>query len=316
MSVFTPVTEAQLHEFLLRYPLGQLISFKGIEAGTDNSSFFITTTRDEYVLTLFENQTERGLLFLLKLLDHLKSTNCKVAEPMHDKTGNALQLVADKPAVLFKKLDGHHVTQPTQDYCSQMGSAMGEIHLAGQDLSIQRYNPFGLDWLLAHRQYREWMAQEDYELFNRSLDQLEQLTRMELPVGIIHADLFHDNALFDDGQLTGVIDWSFACTDYLLLDLAIMINDWCRQGQSFDQRRIDAMINGYQCKRRLSRDERQALPLMRQLAACRFWLSCMLSWNTLKNQSLQQVTVKSPDEMKRLLKAIQATTGRAAIVND
>ncbi len=307
MSVFTPVSQAQLDEFLLRYSLGQLIGFKGIEAGTDNSNFFISTTRGEYVLTLFESLTEQEVSFLLKLVDHLRSANCKVAEAMHDKAGNALQILADKPALLFKKLEGLHIAQPTQNHCSQMGRAMAEMHLAGQDLSIQQHNSFGLDWLLAHREYRQWMAQEDYDLFNRSMDQLELLTSMELPVGIIHADLFHDNALFHDGWLSGVIDWSFACTDYLLLDLAIMVNDWCRQGQGFDQRRIDAMINGYHGKRPLTREECQALPLMRQLAACRFWLSRMLTWNLRKNQSLQQVTVKSPDEMKSLLKTMQKT---------
>jgi homoserine kinase type II len=307
MSVFTPITQAQLDEFLLRYSLGHSIGFEGIEAGTDNSNFFISTTRGEYVLTLFENLTEREVSFLLKLVDHLRSANCKVAESMHDKADNALQILADKPALLFKKLEGHHIAQPTQHHCSQMGRAMAEMHLAGQDLSMQQHNPFGLDWLLAHRDYRQWMALKDYDLFNRSMDQLEQLTHMGLPVGIIHADLFHDNALFHDGRLTGVIDWSFACTDYLLLDLAIMINDWCRQGLGFDQSLIDAMINGYHDKRPLSQVERQALPLMRQLAACRFWLSRMLTWNLRKSQSLQQVTVKSPDEMKCLLKTIQKT---------
>ncbi|WP_044619734.1 homoserine kinase [Gynuella sunshinyii] len=304
MSVFTPITEAQLHEFLFRYSLGQLISFSGIEAGTDNSNFFVTTTQGEYVLTLFENLTDRELPFFLNLGDHLKARNCKIAQPMHDKAGDALQVLADKPAVLFEKLAGRHVVVPSQDHCSQMGRAMGEFHTAVQELSIERRNPFGLNWLMAHRQYQHWMETEDHELFNKTLDQLEQLNDMDLPTGIIHADLFHDNALFKDDHLSGVIDWYFACNDYLLLDLAIMINDWCRHGLTFDQNRIDAMIHSYQSKRRLTADERRAMVLMRKLAVCRFWLSRTLAWNDLKDRQLEQVTVKSPNEMKALLKIL------------
>jgi homoserine kinase type II len=305
MSVFTPITETQLKTLLSGYQIGDLLSYQGIEGGTDNSNFFVSTDQGEYVLTLFENLSADQLPFFLQLGQHLAKHGCKIAAPICDSQDKVLQQLADKPAVLFQRLPGRHLAIPDRTACSEMGVALADIHNALESFNVERANPFGLRWLQQQNPAQLWLDEQDQQLFIDTLLDLNQLNEMDLPTGVIHADLFHDNALFDDGHLAGIIDWYFASTDYLLLDLAIMINDWCRHGLSFDANKVTAMVSAYQSHRAMSRLELEALPLMRQLAACRFWVSRQLAWLELGDQQRSEITVKSPNDMRNLLRSLR-----------
>lgn len=306
MSVFTPITETQLKSLLSGYDVGDLLSFQGIEGGTDNSNFFVSTQQGEYVLTLFENLNAEQLPFFLQLGQHLASHGCKVAAPISDRAGVVLQQLADKPAVLFQRLPGRHLAIPDRTACTEMGRALADIHNALDGFNQQRPNPFGLHWLQQQDIKQLWQDGQDQDLYQQTLKDLVPLEQMNLPCGVIHADLFHDNALFSEGHLAGIIDWYFACNDYLLLDLAIMINDWCRHGLSFDSNKVTAMVTAYRSHRPMTSQELEALPLMRQLAACRFWVSRQLAWLELGDSEQKEITVKSPNDMRNLLKVLRS----------
>jgi len=304
MSVFTPVSQQQLEAMLVEYPIGKLVQFSGIDTGTDNSNYFVDTTKGQFVLTLFERLQKDELPFYLSLGDQLAAANCPVAEPIHDKNGNALQKLAGKPAVLFQRLSGGHISIPQVQHCQQMGRALAEIHGVKLVFPTIPKNEFGINWVNSYYDFTGWQEPDDKELFEILLSEFVKLTELDLPRGVIHADLFHDNALFDGDELAGVIDWYFASYDWLLLDLAIMLNDWCYDGHSIDEDKKTALLQAYTEVRPLIKDEQQALQAMQLLAACRFWLSRTLAWSELKDQPQSGITIKPPEEMKRLIKAI------------
>lgn len=304
MSVFTPISRAQMHDFVTEYRIGQLTQFVGIDGGTDNSNYFVDTTDGRFVLTIFERLTAAELPFFLSLGDQLKAHNCLVAEPIHDATGRALNSLSGKPTVLFQRIAGHHIALPSITHCQQMAGALADVHLAPLQFDSPPKNAFGLSWLHQHQDFNGWQAPEDRALFASLLTQFDALSSLDLPQGIIHADMFHDNALFEEGQLCGLIDWYFACYDWLLLDVAIMVNDWCVKGDDFDTDKVSAMVQAYQSKRPFTPEEDNAFTSMRLLAATRFWLSRTLAWSALKDEDQSGITVKPPAEMKQLIKRL------------
>lgn len=312
MSVFTTITHTQLRDFVTEYRIGQLTQFEGIDGGTDNSNYFVDTTTGRYVLTLFERLTAEELPFFLSLGDQLALHHCLVAEPVHDANGIALNSLAGKPAVLFQRVPGHHIATPSIAHCQQMADALADAHRAPLQFDAPPTNAFGFAWLQSYRDYDGWQDAEDQTLFSTLLESFGQLTASDLPKGIIHADMFHDNALFEEDRLCGIIDWYFACHDWLLLDVAIMVNDWCRLDDGFDPEKVHKMVLAYQDKRPFSEAEIDCFLTMRLLAACRFWLSRTLAWAALKDEDQAGITVKSPLEMKHLIKAIMFEMNSAA----
>jgi homoserine kinase type II len=304
MSVFTPISRAQMHGFVTEYRIGQLTQFVGIDGGTDNSNYFVDTDTGRFVLTLFERLTAAQLPFFLSLGDQLKAHHCLVAEPIHDANGLALKSLSGKPAVLFQRVPGHHISVPSTDHCQQMAAALGDVHVAPLQFDAPPCNAFGLDWLHQHRTFSDWQDAGDQDLYAALLTRFDALPSLKLPKGIIHADMFHDNALFEHDQLRGLIDWYFACHYWLLLDVAIMVNDWCVADNGFDADKVAVMVAAYQEKRRFTEDEEQAFTTMRVLAATRFWLSRTLAWSALKDEDQSGITVKPPAEMKQLIQRL------------
>ena len=113
----------------------------------------------------------------------------------------------------------------------------------------------------------------------QELDHLEANWPASLPQGIIHADLFPDNAFFLGDQLSGLIDFYFACNDALAYDVAIALNAWCFESDhAFNMTKGRALLEGYQSARALEPAEREALPLLARGAALRFLLTRAYDW--------------------------------------
>ena len=276
MAVFTAIDRAQLQAFLTQYDVGALQSFTGISAGTENSNFFVTTSQNQWVLTLFEKHSAEILPFYLDLGDFLHAKGCGVPQPVHQRNGSALSHLAGKPAVLFERLQGSP-QPPTLDSCRQIGACLAQIHQAVQTFTQTKAHERGLAWIESTLQqdpqpFAHLSAGQQQQV-QQDLAMLKALDSMALPRGVIHADLFHDNALFAQGQLTGVIDWYFAGEDWLIFDIAVVLNDWCFTLQQFQPDWLQSCLQAYQSVRPLTADERQALPGVMRMAALRFWLS-------------------------------------------
>lgn len=301
MSVFTPVSHRQLREFLKRYPLGPVISFQGIGEGVENSNFFVDTEDGRWVLTLFERLNYDDLPFFLGLMDHLAGKDLPCAAPLRTVDGETLTSLNGKPAALVQRLKGSSELFVSPAQCAQAGALLAQMHLAAADFSMQAHNTRGPDWRAqVAGEIGAACSADTLALIKDELQAQQTLDLHALPRGVIHADLFRDNVLFNGEQLSGVIDFYYACNDALLYDLAIAVNDWCFDNHGVpDESRVDAMTRAYLAIRPAQAEEREAWPMLLRAAALRFYLSRLQDWLQPREGGL--VHIKDPDAYCKIL---------------
>jgi len=275
MSVYTSVKPEQLDQFLKRYDIGRAIEFKPIAAGITNSNYYLDTNVGRFVLTLYEHHSDDELDYMLGLQRHLEKRGVRCSKPVVDRRGEFYSSLNQRPSAIIERVGGEVSSEPNLSQCATIGAELARFHLAGSDFAEYRANPRGLDWIDAVRDMlREQLDDADRLAIDASLQAARQFDFGSLPGGAIHADLFHDNALFDGAQLCGILDFDYACSDCFVFDIAVLLNDWCidRDCRLVDAR-VDAVVDSYQQQRRLDPAEHRALPLMLRLTALRFWLS-------------------------------------------
>jgi homoserine kinase type II len=305
MSVYTRVERHQLEAFLHNFNAGELVDYVGISAGIENTNYFVTTAHSRYVLTLFEQLGAEELPFFLNLMAHLAEHGVPTAHPLANRHGSYLDELCAKPAALVQRLGGGTLEHPEVAHCAAIGTALAQFHLAGQSYPVERANPRGPHWWreavarLHEQLHLDAAAKLDAEIsfqFSHRFDQL--------PRGIIHADLFRDNALFEGENLSGIIDLYYACTDALLYDVAVTVNDWCvTEARELDPERTLALLTAYAAVRPFSAEEHAAWPVMLRAAALRFWLSRLLDLHFPREGELTHT--KDPQAFARLLAAHQ-----------
>jgi homoserine kinase type II len=305
VAVYTEVADEELSAFLATYDIGTVLSYKGIAEGVENTNYFLHTTEGSYILTLYEKRVrEADLPFFLGLMQHLanKGLNCPL--PVGNRQGEPLGRVAGRPAAIITFLDGIAVRRPTAQHCAALGSALAKLHLAGQDFRMTRPNALSFDsWapLFAHAEAQaDTVSDRLAERTRRELEALKEVWPGGLPSGIIHADLFTDNVFFIRSEVSGLIDFYFACTDAFAYDVAICLNAWCFETDgSFNLTKGRAMLAGYQAVRPLEADEVEALPILCRGSAMRFMLTRLVDWLNVPPGAL--VKPKDPLEYDRKL---------------
>lgn len=311
MAVFTEVSADEASALLRALNLGELRELRGIQSGIENTNYFLTTEDifgvREYVLTLFERLTFAQLPFYLHLMKHLAQHGIPVPDPAPDKNGDILHTVCGKPAALVNKLAGGHELAPGSDHCAQVGAMLARMHLAGRDYNRQQPNLRGLAW------WNEtvpvvlpFLQPEQAALLRSELAFQNHVAASSawraLPRGAVHADLFRDNVMFEDGKLTGFFDFYFAGVDAWLFDLAVCLNDWAIDlptGRHVPER-ARAFVDAYASVRPLSAAERQLLPAMLRAGALRFWLSRLWDFHLPREASL--LKPHDPAHFERVLR--------------
>ena len=315
MAVYTQLSSADLDSLLADFDLGRLSGFQGIDGGIENTNYFVDTQfvdtqredlSQQFVLTLFEELSIDDLPFFVELTRYLAERGVPVPAPFKDRNGIALKNLARRPALLLPRFRGRHVSALTPDHCAQIGTALAQFHLAGQDFFMSRQAHRGVFWWRREsKRVAERLSPEDAALLQQEVALFDALREqpLALPTGIIHGDLFHDNALFDGDRLSAIIDLYNACSGYLLYDLAIVANDWCISADSqFDPERLDALLRAYAQVRPFEASEYIAWPVLIRTAAMRFWLSRLISLHRLdKNQYEGEQLIKDPEPLKRIL---------------
>ena len=300
MAVYTHLGPEQVSEFLLLYDAGELISLKGIAEGVENSNYFVETTKNRFILTLYENRVDPAdLPFFYALLKHLHDAGCKVPRFIADRTGKWLHEIAGRPACLIEFLHGVSVTQPNAAQAEATGAALGQMHAALADFHPTRPNSLGVDaWRALASQCTSsglnGISPGLSERIGTECDYLESHWPKSLPVGAIHADLFPDNVLMLGDQVTGLIDFYFACTDFCGYDLAVTHSAWCfnPEGSIFHPDLSAGLLTGYNRHFAMDVPTRDALSVFLRGACLRFLLTRCYDWiNTPANA---MVTRKDP----------------------
>lgn len=301
MSVYTVINQEELEQFLGNYDQGALTDFEGISSGIENTNYFVNTDRGHFVLTLFEHHTADELPFFLDLTAFLSEHNIPCAHPVADNQGNYLRELKNKPAALVRRLPGKSLETPEPVHCQAVGSVLAKMHIAGQQFVQQRVNGRGPKWWNeTARAVESKLDAEESDTLKKELDYQNQCQTSDLPRGIIHADLFRDNVLFEGDQLSGLIDFYYACTDILIYDVAVTINDWCaRENGSLDASRLDPFMQAYQKVRPFVESEKAAWPAMLRAAALRFWLSRLYDLHFPREGEITHT--KDPLAFKRIL---------------
>lgn len=312
MAVYTEVTDAELIVFLQGYDIGPLLSFKGIAEGVENSNFLLHTGAGFFILTLYEKRVHtEDLPFFIGLMDHLAARGINCPKPVRAKSGEALGELAGRPAAIVTFLDGLSLSSPNENHCEMLGEALAEMHLAGDGFKIHRDNALTLNaWRPLYRQCGpgvDTIQPGLGALMENELDFLEKNWPQNLPTGIIHADLFPDNAFFLQDRFAGIIDFYFSCNDILAYDVAICINAWCFEADfSYNQRKAENLLKGYQKIRKFNKEEINLFPILIRGSAIRFLLTRVYDWLNIPENAI--VTPKNPTEYIEKLKFHQTTT--------
>ena len=313
MAVYTEVNEADLASFLGDYDLGHVLALKGIAEGVENSNYFLHADAGYFILTLYEKRVNAAdLPFFLGLLEHLSAQGVTCPQPVKNRRGETLGQLSGKPAVIVTFLDGVSIRRPEARHCGMLGEALAKMHAAGMTYPARRANALAFaGW---QQLFRSVESRADEVLPGLAVTMAEELATLEhawpveLPRGIIHADLFPDNVFFLAGSLSGLIDFYFACEDFLAYDVAICLNAWCFEADSsFNITKGMALINGYERLRKLDDAEAAALPLLARGAALRFLLTRLVDWIDRPAGAL--VKPKDPLEYLRKLRFHQQALG-------
>ena len=309
MSVYTTVSFDELSAWLLRYALGPLEDVTPIASGIENTNYFVTTSSERLVLTLYERLPAEDLPFYLNLMAHLAQHGVPAPMPIADRSGTYFGVLNSKPASLVTRLEGAPQLSPDASHCAQIGRSLADLHKATATFRGRHANPRGATWRTqAARAVRRFLMPAQLELLNAEMDLQRTVSRRPLPHNAIHGDLFRDNALFVDHRLSGIIDFGFAATDALAYDLAITVNDWCIDAEcELDPVRVHALISAYQAVRPLTDDEREMWPLLLRLAALRFWLSRLYDLHLPRPGELTHA--HDPEHFERVLRSRVARPG-------
>lgn len=305
MAVYTRVERPDLQALLAHYAIGELEDFRGIAAGVTNTNYFVDTTLGRWVLTLFEGLDANQLPFFMQLMDHLAAHGIPGAHPVTRDDGGFLSEVKGRPAALVYRLPGTSITTPTTRHCASLGGMVAAMHRAVRSFNDSQANSRDLAWITDARD------QLSGALDTRISDLLDDEIAFQLecsdtlysglPEAVIHADLFRDNILFDNDRVCGVIDFYFACHDYLLFDLAVICNDWAFDtGQRYAPQRWQAFVETYERRRELTPAEHAAWPAMLRAAALRFWVSRLMDYHFPTDGDVTHV--HDPTPFERLLR--------------
>lgn len=299
MAVYTSLSDEDIGALLVRYDIGEAVSCEGIAEGVENTNYKLTTAAKRYILTIFEKRVaEADLPFFVATMERLAARGFPAPKPIAMRDGAFLTRIKGKPAAIVSFLDGVWPRQVELRHCAPVGETLARMHVALEGFAGTRTNALsirGWETLLVPRMDEVEKLQPGLaEKVRKDMMAVRMAWRNDLPRGVIHGDLFPDNALFEGDALTGVIDFYFACTDALAYDLAVCLNAWCFNGPRYDLERGRAMIAAYESVRPLSDLEREWLPMLARGAALRFFATRLTDWAA--TPAGATVTPKDPQE--------------------
>lgn len=293
MAVYTTLSKADIQSFLGQYDVGELVSFKGIAEGVENTNYLLVTkTRDgqkRYILTVYEQRVNPSdLPFFLGLTEWLADRGINCPRPVRSRAGVAVQELKGKSAALIHFLEGRGNPHITPRHLELTGELAARMHLAAEGFPQTRRNAMGLEaWQTLFTGFRnsaDGISPGLEKEIESELAHAKKHWPQGLPKGIIHADIFPDNVFFIDGntdqpELSGVIDFYFACNDYWAYELAICLNAWCFDtGHQYVPARGQALFKAYNKLRPLTDAEKKAFPTLARASALRFLMTRIHDW--------------------------------------
>jgi len=308
MAVYTKLSKENLRDFFKKYNLGEVINYKGIKEGIENTNYFIETGKGKFILTVYEKRVEeKDLPFFIGLMRNLFDSKFPSPEPVINKNGNYVTDIFNKKAAVVSFVSGAVKKNLSPENCYEVGLMAAKLHTISKNLAMKRENKLSVSsWRKIYEKVQKDCSKIHPKLnkiVEENLDEIEKNWPKDIPAGIIHADLFPDNIFFKNNKLSGIIDFYFSCHDFYSFEIAICLNALCFEGEkenlSFNVTKAKKFIDGYSSVRQLSEAEKNSLKILCQGAAIRFLLTRVFDYLNLTEGAL--VKIKDPIEyLKRL----------------
>ena len=308
MAVYTKFSQINIEEILSNYNLGKLDMFKGIEEGIENTNYFLSVNGIKFILTVYEKRIKsEDLPFFSNLMSELNKANFKCPVPILNKQNETLTDYKGKKLMIVSFLEGKAKKNLSPSNCKSIGIEVAKMHNITKNFKLKRKNDLSINsWRNLFNSIKDKCTKINKnlpKLIEENLTDVEKNWPKNLPRGIIHADLFHDNIFFKGNKLSGIIDFYFSCEDFFFFFLVFCFNAVCFVGMkdnlSFNVTKAKNFINGYTSIRELNDQEKNSIKVLSQGAALRFLLTRV--FDTLNKVDGAIVKVKDPMEyMKRL----------------
>ena len=307
MAVFTKLEEKEIKEFINIYDIGNLEKYDEIVEGIENTNYLIICNKKRYILTIFERRVEeQDIPFFIDLKLFLSENNFKCPKPLMNKNGEIINSLKNKKAIIISFIEGKKIDTPNSMQCKEVGKMLGDLHVITMNFNKKRENSLGIkEWKNLFNKCEksnEGYFDEIISDLKKEIYFLENTWPKNLPSGIIHADLFKDNIFFKENKIIGVIDFYFSCYHFFIYDISIVINDWCfeENGKVFKHKYFDAIIEGYNSKRKLKSEEISALNLILRAATVRILVTRLHDYIFHPKDSI--VVKKDPYQYHNILK--------------
>ena len=308
MAVYTKLNKSEIEEIISLYKLKNLESFAPIEEGIENTNYVIIANKKKYILTIFEKRVkEQDLPFFCELISLLNKSGFKCPLPLLNLENSPISTFKRKKLTILTFISGKSKENLSNENCEDIGKEAAKLHLLTSNFKIHRKNALSIEsWRNMFENIKDKCIKIHKDLPNlieANLKDIEQNWPSNLPSGIIHADLFKDNIIFENNKVSGIIDFTFSCNDFYALEIAICFNALCFDGVksnlSFNVTKAKKFIDGYSSIRKLSDQERNSIKILSQGAALRFLLTRVFdAINTVEGAL---VKIKDPIEyLKRL----------------
>ena len=308
MAVYTKLNQNKVEEILSKYNLGKLDAFKGIEEGIENTNYFLSINKKKFILTIYEKRVKsENLPFFSELMSLLNKANFKCPAPILNKKNETITDFDGKKLMIVSFLEGKAKQNLSPTNCRSVGAEIAKMHDLTKNLKLSRGNDLSIEsWRKIFDSVKDKCTKIHRDLpklIEENLRDVEKNWPKNLPKGIIHADLFHDNIFFIQDKFSGVIDFYFSCEDFLAFEIAICFNALCFDGLksnlSFNVTKAKNFIDGYTSVRKLNNEEVDSIKVLSQGAALRFLLTRV--FDALNPIEGSIVKIKDPMEyLKRL----------------
>ena len=305
MAVYTKLSNQEISAIVNDYAIGQLIQFKGIKQGIENTNYFIKTKTGKFILTIFENRVDlRDLPFFVSLMKYLNENNFLSPEPLQNVEGQIINEFNTKKYIIVKFLEGKSKINIEPDDCFKIGNLIGDLQRKSKNFSESRNNNLSIDGCYKileackntiPKSKVNIFRNDLYDLIEKSLKDCEKNWPYHLSKGIIHGDLFPDNVFFLNNKISGVIDFYFSCNDIKIYEIAIVINAWCfDENNMLNVDKVKSLIKGFTLHNKLTKSELSNLHILSKGASLRFLLTRLFDWFNTSDKSY--VTRKDPKE--------------------
>ena len=306
MAVFTKLEKKEIEDFIQEYSIGNLISFEGIIKGTENTNYKIITTKNKYILTIFEKRVQpEDLPFFMNLQHELAANDFNCPLPIKNNKKSIINKFKEKNAVIISFLQGENLTNVMPEHCYELGLKIAKFTNITKNLNLSRPNSLGYEtWVSIYDNFKNInndSYEEYFEILSKELIFLKNNWPINLPTAIIHADLFIDNILFIKNKISGIIDYYFSCNDFIAYELALTINAWCfNKDLSFNYKNYNSLMMGFNNISSLNIEEKASMNVLLRGAAVRILVTRLHDKIFHPDDAL--VKLKDPKEYLNILK--------------